>query len=202
MKFKQRSRATIGNGSFSRGSAAYGTRKAHSRADRRILARTCLDVTKPRGVKGGAPLALRRNVSRLLHALTSRRFAVAECESQDSIELPYVADELVARAIEEWQARASCCPWEPISDPGWRVLLELLEAEIQGRSASLGGIRNVCAVRASTADRSLRALERHGLVIRGSRPLHPEDGIVSLSRKGSLALRRYFGEVLQSRGPS
>lgn len=157
-------------------------------------------MTKPQAVKRGAPLALQRKVCRLLEALTPGSFVDAECESLEPVELPFVADELVSRAIEEWRARAFYCPWEPLSDLGWGILLQLLEAEIQGRSASLSSIQNLCAASAGTAGRSLKALERHALVVRGPQPGHPEEDAIGLSRKGSLALRRYFDEVFQARG--
>jgi DNA-binding MarR family transcriptional regulator len=180
-----------------RGGAAYRTRN-RLHPPPYAFPWACPDVTKPEGVRRGAPLPLRRKVGRLLQALTKGSFVDADCELQESIELPFVADEVVAGAIAEWRARASYVPWD-VSDPVWGILLELLEAEIQGRSASLSSIRNLGAVPARAADRSLKALERHALVVRRAHPLHSEDEIIGLSPKGSSALRRYFDEVVESR---
>jgi DNA-binding IclR family transcriptional regulator len=80
------------------------------------------------------------------------------------------------------------------------MLLELLEAEIQDRTTSLSRIRKVSAVPASTADRWLNALERQTLVVRSADPMRPNDDFICLSRKGSSTLRRYFHQVVQSRG--
>ena len=152
-------------------------------------------MTEPRRIKGGFPLRLGSNVSRMVRSLTTAPHGHAEPQPEESAEHTYVPDEIVTRAFEEWQERGSYLPSELLSDPAWGILLELLLAEIQGRQAFLSRIRKVSAVPASTADRWLKALERDGLVARRSEPLHPEDEIVSLSRTGSSALRSYFHEV-------
>jgi DNA-binding MarR family transcriptional regulator len=138
----------------------------------------------------------------MVQGLATASRAEPEPQSREFARLTPVPDEIVARAFEEWQERGSYLPTEVVSEPAWGILLELLLAEIQGRQASLSRLRKVSAVPAGTADRWLKALERHGLVVRRTGALRPEDEVVSLSRSGSSALRRYFHEVVQSRRAS
>ncbi|HEU4603582.1 MAG TPA: hypothetical protein VFS24_16530 [Steroidobacteraceae bacterium] len=144
-------------------------------------------------------LRLRGKVSRLVQSLTTASHAHAQLGQQGFAELPVIPDEIVTRAFEEWRERGSYLPSEMLSEPAWGILLELLLSEIQGRVASLSRIRKISAVPASTADRWLKALERHGLVLRRTGAVHPNDEIVSLSRSGSSALRSYFHDVVESR---
>jgi len=146
-----------------------------------------------------APLRLSSFAGRIVRVLKSAFLAKPKPDPQEPAALPFVDDELVARAISEWRARASYLPREFLADPAWGILLELLEAEIQGRRASLCSIRKASGVSASTADRWLRALEREGLVADVPDRLDSDRKIVRLSRKGSSAVRRYFHEVVESR---
>jgi DNA-binding MarR family transcriptional regulator len=157
-------------------------------------------MTKRWPLKGGRPLLLPAKVAHMVQSLATSSFVDADPEPRESGELAFVADEVVTRALEEWQARASYLSLELLSGPAWGMLLELLEAEIQDRTTSLSRIRKVSAVPASTADRWLNALERQTLVVRSADPMRPNDDFICLSRKGSSTLRRYFHQVVQSRG--
>lgn len=158
-------------------------------------------MTRCTAVKHGPPLVVQGKVSRLVQSLKRSLFVSAEPEPEEPAELAFVSEEIVARAIEAWRERNSYLPRELLSDPAWGMLLELLQAEIQGRRASLPSLCKVSAVPASTAARWLKALERQALVIRWADPLRPNDEIVELSLKGSSALRRYFHEVVQTPDP-
>ena len=156
-------------------------------------------MTEQPRIERGMRLRLRGKVSRLVQSLTTASHAHAQLGQQGFAELPVIPDEIVTRAFEEWRERGSYLPSEMLSEPAWGILLELLLSEIQGRVASLSRIRKISAVPASTADRWLKALERHGLVLRRTGAVHPNDEIVSLSRSGSSALRSYFHDVVESR---
>jgi DNA-binding MarR family transcriptional regulator len=134
----------------------------------------------------------------MVQVLTTASLGNPEPQPREFAELTVVPDEIVARALDEWQERGSYLPNDLLSEPAWGILLELLLAEIQGRQVSLSRIRKVSAAPPSTADRWLKALERHGLVVRRVGPLQAEDQVVSLSRRGSSALRSYFHDVVQS----
>ena len=155
-------------------------------------------MTRFAAVKQAAPSAVPGKVARVVQSLKRSLFVTAEAEPDEPPELAFVSEEAVGRAIETWQERNSYLPRELLSDPAWGMLLELLQAEIQDRRASLQSLCKVSAVPASTGARWLRALERQALVLRWPDPQHPDDEIIALSRKGSSALRRYFHEVVQS----
>lgn len=163
--------------------------------------RSFLKVTRCTAVKHGAPVALQGKVARMVQSLKSSFLVSAEPEPEEPAERTFVSEEIVAGAIEAWRQRTSYLPRELLSDPAWGMLLELLQAEIQDRRASLPSLCKVSAVPPSTAARLLKTLERQSLVVRWADPLHPNDEIVELSRKGSSALRRYFHEVVQTPGP-
>lgn len=151
-------------------------------------------------LKRESPLALRGKVGRTIQSLT-RTFSVsAERGAEQPTEFPFVSDEAVTEAIKAWSQRTSYVPGALISEPSWGMLLELLQAEIQGRRAYLSRLCKVSNIPASSAVRWLKAFEHHALVIRRIDPHHPNDEIFELSRKGSSALRRYFHEVVQSPG--
>ena len=155
-------------------------------------------MTEPRRIQRGAPLSLRLKLGTMIKFRTLASPVEPETELRQSTELAFVPDEVVTRVLEEWRERTSYLPRGLLSDPAWGILLELLLAEIQGRRVSLLRIGKVAAVPASTRDRWLKALERHALIVRQADPLHPEDEMISLSRRGSSALRHYFHEVVQS----
>jgi DNA-binding MarR family transcriptional regulator len=78
------------------------------------------------------------------------------------------------------------------------MLLELLQAEIQGRRVSLGRLSKVSGVSTSNAVRWLKALESRELAVRWADQEDGDKEFVELSQKGSCALRRYFHEVVES----
>ena len=109
-------------------------------------------------------------------------------------------DDIVTRAVEELHERGSYLPREILSEPAWRILLELLLAEIQGRHVSLLRVRTVSEVPQSVANRWVNALERRALVVMRRNALHPDGTTVFLSPQGSSAMRRYFHEVVEPHG--
>lgn len=158
-------------------------------------------MARQTAVKPAAPLAVQGKVARMIQSLKNSLFVDAEPEPDEPMELAFVSEEAVGRAIDAWRERNSYLPRELLSDPAWGMLLELLQAEIQGRRVSLPSLCKVSAVPATTGTRWLKALERQALVLRWADPQHPDDEIIVLSRKGSSALRRYFHEVVQPSYP-
>jgi len=161
-----------------------------------------IKMTQSAPVKRGAQLSAQGKVSRMVQSLARSFFAGAEPEPEEESELIFVSEKAVTRTIEAWQERSSYLPRELLSDPAWRMLLELLQAEIQDRHASLASLCKVSEAPASTATRWLKALERQALVVRRPDPLDPDDEMVELSRKGSSVLRRYFHAIEHSSDPS
>lgn len=144
-------------------------------------------------------LQLSGKVSRIIHSLAKSSFAKAKPELEEPASLALeVSEEAVTQFIRAWRERTSYLPSELLVDPAWAMLLELLQAEIQGRRVSLARICGVSGVSTSSAARWLSALEGRELVVRRADPEDLGNEFVELSRKGSSALRRYFHDVVQS----
>jgi predicted transcriptional regulator len=77
------------------------------------------------------------------------------------------------------------------------MLLELLQAEIQGRRVSVARLCTVSSVSTSNAMRWLKALEHRELAVRSSGSNNADEEFVELSQKGSSVLRRYFKEIVE-----
>ena len=154
-------------------------------------------MTEPRRIKARTPVRLRRKASGVVQSLACDD---AQLDAAASTEPPLGLDEIVTRAVEEWQERGSYLPREILSEPAWGILLELLLAEIQGRRVSLLRVCTVSEVPETVANRWLNALERQALVVVRRNALNPQDTTVFLSPRGSFALRRYFAEVVEPHG--
>jgi len=145
------------------------------------------------------PLLLWPAFARLLHRPPRPSFD-GQAELGDSTESPFeVSDETLSRVIEAWRARSCYLPAELLWDPAWGMLLELFQAELQDRRVSKSRLFKMSAASATVAARWLKALECRGLAVRTTDLYHPDIEFVELSRRGSLALRRYFHEIVQAR---
>ena len=98
--------------------------------------------------------------------------------------------------IRARRARGRYFASELLADPAWDILLDLLRAEIAHERVSVSSASIAAAVPQTTGLRWLRALERHGLVVRQSDLHDARRTFVVLSREASIALRRYFLEVV------
>lgn len=109
-----------------------------------------------------------------------------------------VRPERVNWLIKARRARGRYLTPELFADPAWDILLDLLRAEIEHERISVSSACIAAAVPATTGLRWLNALEQRGLVVR-HRDLHDaRRSYVTLSSGTSLALRRYFVEVVGS----
>jgi len=149
--------------------------------------------------KRGIPLPLQGKIGRVIHSLAKSAEAAPESVREEVTSATLdISEEAVTQFIGAWQVRSAHLPSELVVDPAWGMLLELLQAEIQGRRVSLARLCKVSGVSASNAMRWLKALERRELVVRGAHPGNADKEFVELSQKGSSALRRYFHEVMES----
>ena len=103
--------------------------------------------------------------------------------------------------IHARQRRACYFTPEVFADPAWDILLDLLRAEIANERISVSSACIAASVPLTTGLRWLRALEQRGLVL-----LEPDLGdaqraLVSLTKDSSIALRRYFLEVVGTPPP-
>jgi|tagenome__1003787_1003787.scaffolds.fasta_scaffold20926453_2 DNA-binding MarR family transcriptional regulator len=118
--------------------------------------------------------------------------------NQNEFEVPVERVEWLIRARRN---RARYLPPELFAEPAWDILVDLLRAEIVHERVSVSSACIAAAVPPTTGLRWLRTLEQHGLVVR-KRDLHDARRIfVVLSQETSMALRRYFLEVLGTSEP-
>jgi DNA-binding MarR family transcriptional regulator len=107
-----------------------------------------------------------------------------------------VPPERVDWLIKARRGRADYLTRQLFSDPAWDILLELLRAEIAQERVSASKACIAASVPTSTGLRWLRALEHHGLVVRQGDLHDSRRTFAALSDEASLALRRYFLEVI------
>ena len=122
------------------------------------------------------------------------RWEVARSKT-DSLE---ISEEALGNHIWAWQQRACYLPADLFSDPAWGMLLEIFQAEVEKRRATISRLCKASGVSTTSAVRWLKALEDHDLVIR---KVDHSDGaeFAELTPKASEALRRYFRNVVQRR---
>jgi len=150
-------------------------------------------------------LHLSQEVSRIAGSLAKLSMGVDEAPRQNhpfsnenELDVPL---ERVSWLIKARRTRGRYLTPELFADPAWDILLDLLRAEIAHERISVSSACIAAAVPATTGLRWLRALERHGLVVR-QRDLHDaRRTFVVLSEDTSKALRRYFLEVVGPQPP-
>ena len=143
---------------------------------------------------------LSKEVSRIAGALAQLSIG-AEPPLRQNFPLPNQEDLDVPIERVDWLIRARgnraryLTP-ELFADPAWDILLDLLRAEIAHDRVSVSSASIVASVPATTGLRWLKALEQQGLIVR-QRDLHDaRRTYVTLSSDMSMALRRYFVEVV------
>ena len=152
------------------------------------------EVTEYSPEPSGRALSLDKKISRVLHGLTNRSLVSAKPKS-DELE---ISGEALGNAIWAWQQRACYLPGELFSDPAWGMLLEILQAEVDQRRATISRLCKASGVSTTSAVRWLKALEDHDLVIRRVDQSDSAE-FAELTPKASGALRRYFRNVVQRR---
>jgi len=85
---------------------------------------------------------------------------------------------------------------ELFGEPAWDILLDLLRAELAGDPISVSSACIAADIPASTGLRWLKVLEQKGLVTRQYDPRDARRTFVVLTSQGSVAMRRYFLEVV------
>jgi DNA-binding MarR family transcriptional regulator len=80
-------------------------------------------------------------------------------------------------------------------DPAWDMLLDLYEAELSQSKVSVTSLAHGSAIPCTTALRWMNALISEGLVERRDDPLDGRRSFVSLSARGSEAMRDYFASL-------
>lgn len=137
------------------------------------------------GSEGGRPLSLGKRVSRIAERLAG--------SASDSPGPP--AEGLVGRAIQARHLRFRYFPENLFGEPAWEILLELLQAQIEGRTVTLTALSEAAGTPGSVTLRWLNLLVGHGLVRRRPDPHDPLTELIQLEPMASEALRRYFDDL-------
>jgi DNA-binding MarR family transcriptional regulator len=120
--------------------------------------------------------------------------ATAERQFLPGRYLSEVRDTSVARAIEIYRSRrrrdaAFGEDADLFGEPAWDILLDLLDADAQGRRISVTSASLASSVPATTGLRMIAILEERGLVMRTDDPLDRRRSHVSLTGKGRAAMQ-------------
>lgn len=147
-------------------------------------------------------LQLSDEVGRIARSLAnaSSELAAAPVDFVEPSHKLAVSEEAVSWVICARRERARYLSNELFADPAWDILLELLKAEIAGLPVSVSSVCIASSVPPTTALRWLNQLEEQGIVVRRADRSDGRRIFVELSPEASGALRRYFIDVIESRG--
>jgi|tagenome__1003787_1003787.scaffolds.fasta_scaffold20966242_3 DNA-binding MarR family transcriptional regulator len=112
---------------------------------------------------------------------------------------PQIPVETVSWLIRARRNRAQYLNGNLFAEPAWDILLDLLRAELAQERISVSSACIAAGVPASTGLRWLNVLEQEGLVLREADPRDARRAFVVLSPHTSVALRRYFLDVVETR---
>jgi hypothetical protein len=146
-------------------------------------------------------LALSEQVSRVAQSLAQLAVGgpgAAEGANSDSDELK-IAEETVASVISARSARALYLRAELFADPVWDIMLHLLHGEIMHRPVSISSACLASELPERVGLRWLNTMVQRGLANIEPDPEDSGSGSVKLVPAVSMALRRYFREVVEQR---
>src|SRR6185437_9631738 len=114
-------------------------------------------------------------------------------------DIPLVSADSIRSVIRARRLRARYFSEDLFADPAWDMLLDLLQAEIAQLRVPVSSLCIAAAVPATTALRWLKTMVGNGLFIRRADPHDGRRVFVELAPEASSAMRRYFGEIGQTR---
>jgi DNA-binding MarR family transcriptional regulator len=103
--------------------------------------------------------------------------------------------ELVRDILRMRRGREAVFGRELFGEPAWDLLLELYAAEVMHRHMSVSDACEASAVPATTALRWIQKLEKDGWVKRQADPFDGRRFWISLTERGTTAMRSYLSEV-------
>lgn len=101
----------------------------------------------------------------------------------------------VRRLVEQRALRLAIFENDMLAEVGVDMLLELLLAELEGRSVFVRNLCTASCLPTSTAMRRIDDLERLGLVVRTSDPVDRRRVVVQLSAEGGQRMRSYVRQI-------
>jgi hypothetical protein len=103
----------------------------------------------------------------------------------------------VRRMINVRKRRGNYLPGELLCEPGWNMLLDLLDAELSKRQVSVTSVCGASGVPQTTALRCVQLMVDHRYLVRHKDKSDGRRVYLELAPEISGALRRYIVEVVQ-----
>jgi DNA-binding transcriptional ArsR family regulator len=155
----------------------------------------------PPDMQAKSLLGLSEEVTRIAGSLAQLSMGIAaplrqNCAATNSNEAG-VSVETVGWLIGARRDRARYLSPDLFADPAWDMLLDLLHAELGGRSVCVSSLCIASGVPITTGLRWLGILERQRLVLRKADPRDARRIFVELSPDTSKKLRRYILEIVE-----
>lgn len=123
--------------------------------------------------------------------------------AQDLFDTPFIgappSSEVIGKAIRARNLRHRYFPEALFGEPAWDMLLELLDAEIEGRQVTVSNLCEAASVPATIGFRWLNSLVAEGLVRRRPDPQNALSELIELEPRTSTAFRRYFDDLERGR---
>jgi DNA-binding MarR family transcriptional regulator len=146
------------------------------------------------------PLQLGKDVGRIAGPLASLSMGLAaprQCgEPASESAPPEVSAEAVEYIIRARRERERFVPRDLFAEPAWDMMLDLLHCEIRGRRVAVSDLCLAAAVPHTTAMRWISTMVQRGLLTRESDPADKRRVFIRLAPEISMALRRYFAEII------
>jgi DNA-binding MarR family transcriptional regulator len=142
------------------------------------------------GKDRGKPLPLGARINRIAGNLLDSPFIGSP-----------LSGEAVGKMVRARRLRHRYFPNMLFGEPAWDMLLELLEAETEGRQATLTTLCEAAGIPATIARRWLNSLTAEGLVLRRPDPQNAFNERIELEPKAKRAFRRYFDDISRSDKP-
>ena len=146
--------------------------------------------------EGGIPVEASSDAKQILARLP--KLVVANV-AVSNLRAPPVSREVVEGEIRARVLRQAFVPPQLLTDSAWDMLLELLHAEITGRRVTALILCKAASIQPGTGLRWIAALVAKGLCNRDAEGPAGSGMTVTLSQKGSEALRGYFAELASAR---
>lgn len=108
------------------------------------------------------------------------------------------AESLIEQILCARKLRSSIFGKGLFADPPWDIVLTLYLGQLRKQTVSVAQLAEEASISANAVARWLAVLDQQGLIERTPRLCEKENVQVELSAKGSLAMRRWFAQWLNS----
>ncbi|HEY6964926.1 MAG TPA: hypothetical protein VI407_06890 [Erythrobacter sp.] len=116
-------------------------------------------------------------------------------ETATAAALPASTPGLIEALIAARRLRTKYFDQDLFFDPAWSILIDLYQAELQGKQLCVSAVCYGSGVAETTALRYIGVLEQRGLIARVADPKDKRRAFLKLTQPARDKLARYFGEV-------